>query len=226
MSLKRLLYSTLLTLLFLTTSGCTPVVDIYCSERLAPPMIEVETVPTEFSVILTESVAQLSAESHPWPDAVTLGLTAAAAKRTASVKVRGVPIPGVGVCARADIHVKLSYSPMVIKIGSEIPQGSCKYNEILSHELKHVGAYEDNLAEVSQKLIEGLHTQFSAGRIYRYPTQAAAEANLNKELLDWLGSYSDTLLAQVEPRQKAIDSEEEYIRLNNTCGGPIQFRRH
>ena len=53
-------------------------------------------------------------------------------------------------CVAPQIGVTITYVPVVIYIGREFPPGTCAYDEILKHELRHLKTYMDYLPRVEE----------------------------------------------------------------------------
>lgn len=123
-------------------------------------------------------------------------------------------------CVAPQIAVKLYYVPVVIYIGKEFPAGTCAYNEILTHELRHLKAYMDHLPKVEQLVRAALDKRFEAKPLYA--PKGSANAALSSEInTGWL-PYIKAEMAKVEVQQAAIDSPQEYARLAKACNGEIQ----
>lgn len=123
-------------------------------------------------------------------------------------------------CVAPKVLVKLSYVPIVIYIGSEFVPGTCAYEEILSHEMRHLKVYLAHLPKVESSVRSALDQRFVAKPLYAPTGQARA---LLKEELDrrWM-PFIKNAMGKVEPQQAAIDSPQEYARLSKVCKGEVQ----
>ncbi|MBB5610829.1 MULTISPECIES: hypothetical protein [unclassified Janthinobacterium] len=123
-------------------------------------------------------------------------------------------------CVAPQIAVKLTYAPVVIYIGSEFAPGTCAYDEILAHELRHMKTYMDHLPRVEKIVRAALAKRFEARPLYA--PSGTAKAALAREIdTGWL-PYIKAEMSKVEVLQAAIDSPQEYARLGKACNGEIQ----
>lgn len=123
-------------------------------------------------------------------------------------------------CVAPRIDVKLYYVPVVIYVGSEFPAGTCAYQEILSHELRHMRTYMEHLPKVEKQVREALARRFEAKPLYA-PSGTAMSALEHEVDSGWM-PYIKAEMAKVEALQAAIDAPEEYARLGKACNGEIQ----
>ena len=122
-------------------------------------------------------------------------------------------------CMAPRVTVNLFYVPVVIYIGSEFAPGSCPYQAILKHELRHLKAYMDHLPIVASRVRVALAKRFQAKPLYAF--SGTARAALESELDDAWMAYIKAEMGKVELQQAAIDSPEEYARLGKCCHGEI-----
>ena len=123
-------------------------------------------------------------------------------------------------CVAPQIGVTITYVPVVIYIGREFPPGTCAYDEILKHELRHLKTYMDYLPRVEKTVRAALAKRFEARPLYA--PRGTAKAALAREIdTGWL-PYIKAEMRKVEILQAAIDSPQEYARLGKACNGEIQ----
>lgn len=123
-------------------------------------------------------------------------------------------------CVAPRIAVKLYYAPIVIYVGREFPPGSCAYEAILAHEMRHLQAYLDHLPKAERVVREALAKRFEARPLYA--PKGSARAALAREIDSGWMPYIKAEMGKVEARQSAIDSPQEYARLSKVCDGEIQ----
>lgn len=152
---------------------------------------------------------------------VVLGLT-----RTESVvgiKVGGrlLSDPASGYeCIAPHIEVRLTYPPIVVYIGREFRPGSCAYEELLAHEMRHLNAYLDYLPKAEARVRQALERRFGDKPLYARIGQS--QSLLQREIDHGWMPYIKSEMAKVEALQAAIDSPQEYARLGKVCGGEVQ----
>lgn len=151
-----------------------------------------------------------------------LGLTRATSRIALGLDGRLLQAVGSGrECILPRVRVQLSYQPIVIYIGSEFAPGSCPYEAILAHEMRHLKAYLQHLPKVETSLRDALEARFGTAALVAPAGQARAllAAEMDKR---WM-PYIKNSMAEVEAQQAAIDSPQEYLRLSKVCQGEVQF---
>ncbi len=123
-------------------------------------------------------------------------------------------------CVAPKISVELTYAPVKVYVGSEFPVGTCGYNEILAHEMRHMQAYMAHLPKVEKTVSAALARRFEGKPLYA-PAGTARSALSFEIDSGWL-PYIKAEMAKVEAVQAQIDSPAEYARLGKVCGGEIQ----
>jgi hypothetical protein len=123
-------------------------------------------------------------------------------------------------CIAPKIDVSLYYTPIVIYVGREFAPGTCAYQEILAHEMRHLKAYRDHLPKVERTVRSALAERFDNKPLYARAGQARPA--LKREIDDGWMPYMKRELASVELQQQAIDSPAEYARLSRVCKGEVQ----
>lgn len=155
------------------------------------------------------------------PNTYVLGLTRTESRVAIGLDGPMLQDPGSGYeCVAPQISVKLTYSPIVIYVGSEFAPGSCGYKEILAHEFRHMQAYMDHLPKVELQVRTALARRFEDKPLYA-PSGTARSALAREIDSGWL-PYIKAEMAKVEIVQNVIDAPAEYARLGKTCNGEIQ----
>lgn len=166
-------------------------------------------------------ITHLSAELAR-PDSRVLGLTRGQAKVRIDLRIASYGEPsGRWECASPQLVIDYGYQPMTVYIAREFPVGSCAYEQIYQHELRHVQTYQQHLASIEQELLSTLRSRFATGAPWRGPRGQTRQV-LQRELEDrWL-PYISKEMEKVESAQAQIDSPEEYARVAASCGGEIR----
>ena len=197
-------------------SGCEwlrPFEEV-CENRLGPTIIDVVATPISHGVDLGKSTAELTAMGAPSTGRQVLGLTQTSLKWSASYGSRGLTRrPGSRHCMRPAISVKLSFEPMTVFVGREQAEGSCAFNITMDHERRHVRVYERFLDEVAPRMQAALAAHFG-NRIFYFDSEAEAERHVQASLRDFLAPLVDNSMKDVAQRQAAVDTPEEYFRLD------------
>ncbi|SFM44685.1 hypothetical protein [Rugamonas rubra] len=123
-------------------------------------------------------------------------------------------------CVAPQIKVSLYYVPVVIYVGREFEPGTCMYQEVLNHELRHLQAYMGHLPKVELVVREALAKRFEAKPLYA-PAGTAMSALEHEIDSGWL-PFIKAEMQKVEADQALIDTPEEYARLSKVCNGEVQ----
>lgn len=201
----------------------TPDFKTLCAERLPAPSLQVRRAENGYSVDTGHSYRELTGMGagllrHGKQN--VLGLTRAETSATVEIKVARLLEAASGQeCLSPQVTVTIEYKPIKVFIGREFLPGSCVYREILLHELRHVQAYRDHLPLVEASVRSHLSRRFS-GQIVQGKS-GALEDKLKAEIHDvWL-PLVDKEIRKVDAAQAAIDSQQEYDRMESVCNGAV-----
>ena len=195
-------------------SGCERALDHYCDLRLPMETPEVSAVPFTDQVSQRYDENQLTARAEHSARETTEGLTSARPNARVELNLRALRIPG-GMCVRAQYRVILSYAPVTVDLARDLAPGSCKYREILAHELRHVGALRAHLLLAQAALRDALR-RGSLGRASRFQSMEEAASTFEEDQ-NLLLRQAQAALDAVSVDQVAIDTPEEYQRLAHVC---------
>lgn len=193
-----------------------------CEEAMKATVTVLAVQENAYSIDNTRSYLSLTDLKGKAPaNAFVLGLTRTQGRL--SIGSEGAllrdPLSGYE-CIAPKIEVELYYTPIVIYVGREFAPGTCAYQEILAHEMRHLKAYRDHLPKVERTVRKALSDRFNNKPLYARTGQASA--SLKREIDTGWMPYMKRELASVEVRQAAIDTPEEYARLSRVCKGEVQ----
>lgn len=193
-----------------------------CEDAMSKTVTVMATQDNGYTIDNTQSFRALTAlKGKAPPNAFVLGLTRAQGRL--SIGSDGAllrdPLSGYE-CIAPKIDVELYYTPIVIYVGREFAPGTCAYQEILAHEMRHLKAYRDHLPKVERTVRKALSDRFNNKPLYARTGQASA--SLKREIDTGWMPYMKRELASVEVQQAAIDTPEEYARLSRVCKGEVQ----
>lgn len=155
------------------------------------------------------------------PGAFVLGLTHTESRVSVKVGGRMLSDPASGYeCIAPRIEVTLYYLPIVVYVGREFPRGSCAYQEVLAHEMRHLNTYLDYLPKAEARVRAALAQRFEAKPLYA--RLGHAQSLLQREIDRGWMPYIRSEMAKVESLQAAIDTPREYARLGKVCAGEVQ----
>ena len=175
----------------------------------------------------THNIASINAMSadahHTIREAITLGLTHYEPIIEMRVPIASVQLPdGLG-CARVEnVDVTIGYRNITIFIASEVPNGSCGYREIMLHEDKHVDANMQTLQEFVPQIEAELTEFVRENSVFRQANAEYATDLLHTKIQEIIERAIHEMTTENQARQLKIDSEEEYKRISQSCGGQLQ----
>ena len=154
-------------------------------------------------------------------DAFVLGLTKTESRMEVGMTGQIMQDPmSTTECVAPKIDVSLFYNPIIIYVGSEFSPGTCAYEEILAHEMRHLNTYLDHLPKVERTVRMAFVKRF--GNQPLYAEEGTAMASLKREIDTGWMPYIKSELVKVEKDQAAIDTADEYARLSRVCKGEVQ----
>ena len=154
---------------------------------------------------------------------VPLGLAVANAQYTVNIKAQIATFNNSKACAAlSEVVIDLSFANNVIYVASDLPRGSCIFNNVHAHERQHVAVDHALLQDFSQKI--RYQTSQEAGRIGNItaPTSQAAFDKLSDLLKPSLDRAMQDFMAERARRQARVDSPQEYDRVSRSCNGEAQ----
>lgn len=129
---------------------------------------------------------------------------------------------GEGECLAPKVKITINLDPIHVYIGDEFLPGSCVYNAILEHEMRHVQLYKESIPKVIQ-LVEGILTK-RLGNKAIYAPHGQAYRLLRQEIDQFWRPLIKSELSKIEIEQQIIDSDEELASLGSVCNGEISQR--
>lgn len=197
--------------------------QVRCEDNMASSVATLASGDNGYSINNTLSARALTRMKGPAPaHSYVLGLTRTESHISIGLQARIISDPQSGLeCIAPDLSVSVTYVPIIIYVGSEFLPGTCAYQEILAHEMRHLKAYLDHLPKVETLVRAALKKRFAEKPIYAAGGQA--KALLEKEMdARWM-QYIKTEMGKVELLQGSIDNPKEYARLSKVCAGEVQL---
>jgi len=148
-----------------------------------------------------------------------LGVTRTRIGHDAELEIKGVKDPASGrACFRAHVRVELALKPLTVYVAREIADDPCQRAAIHEHEMKHVAVYAAWLPEAAAALAQALSTEFADG-VHHADDGDAAQRALRDRLEAFVQAHSEAAGRELEARQRAVDSPDEYARVAAVCVG-------
>ncbi len=123
----------------------------------------------------------------------------------------GVALPG----QRLLLATRISTAP-VIYIASELPKGSCAYQLVLDHELKHHGFDLEVLRMMPDEIRRFSQDVFDTAEIER-----TGALNQERARIRFFQQFNYVYQSLGNPRHSMIDSPESYRQLGKLCNGEL-----
>lgn len=182
----------------------------------ARPVQVVDDIAKVDSLDMTLGTTGLESLGH----SATVGTTTAVGAWELSYVLHRIKDPTSGhICYRRSLKVIVGYDPLQIAIAKPFKAGSCAYDAILSHELKHVQVYREFLPTAARSIQNILNGEDSL----RYAnSEAEAHDNLRAELQAHVTEVVTQALSKNTELNDRVDSPEETQRLMAACNGRIQ----
>lgn len=126
------------------------------------------------------------------------------------------------LCIQGDIElvVRVGFKPPVVLIARDIEAGKCHHYAAIGHELKHVAAANETVAVLVEKA-----PPLFAKAASQLANACAADAEALKDVIRQRLGLAVSALAKLaeddnRARNAAIDTPEEYRRVDQVCGRP------
>lgn len=149
----------------------------------------------------------------------TLGLTKTEFRQEVAIELKGIADSGTGrSCSRPRIVLDLTMAPMTVYVASELANDACGHDAVLAHEMKHVAAFREHMTDTARTL-EAELPQLFGQRTIKARDADAGEAQVREALRAFLEEFVARNTAQLKQRHAAVDSADEYTRVNGACGG-------
>lgn len=117
------------------------------------------------------------------------------------------------------IKVDITLSPTIF-IARDYPQGSCMFNAIKGHELKHLAVDQRLMDRYTRDIRTALAQEMQRQSTYG-PFPTAQTGAVQQQIQSRIVQVMDTTMARLNAdrrrQQQAVDSLEEYQRVNAMC---------
>lgn len=126
-------------------------------------------------------------------------------------------------CASPQITLSYGFNPMTVYVAREFPRGTCAFQEIHEHEMRHVDAYLRHINSIEKELTDTLTARFAGEKIWRGPVGQTGRLIQQEFNARWV-PYVQQQIKRVDEAQAKIDTTAEYERVTNACQGEIKKR--
>ena len=199
----------------------TPIYASECQQYNTPPKITTTinySIPT-YTSIAKEQITSITGLQNPLQ---TMGLTIADFQIQFSLLVDKNPSPN-GICVNINsIDFDIGYNSINVLIDDKYKPLSCQYEEIKKHEQEHVKIYQNELKYYGKLIVEEIKILLENTPSFLMPvntTELQITKKIDKILKgdDKLNILKSRLEQAITTKNSAHDSEEEYLRVKNSC---------
>ena len=206
--------------LFLLTSTPT-LASSECNQFKITPKITTTInygTPT-YTLIPKEAITSVSGLKNPLR---TMGLTIADFQIQFSLNINKHPTPN-GICVNIDtINFDIGYKSLDVLIDEKYKENSCQYNEIKNHEDGHIKIYQEELKYYGKLITDEMKILVENIEPFLLPSNSK-DNKINKKIDSMLKNdeklniLKSRLQQAITDKNIAHDSDEEYIRIKNSC---------
>jgi hypothetical protein len=194
-----------------------------CDEALGPMHVDVRTTESRLSFTNDRAVEQLTAEAPPYDrSARVLGKTYAtlAARFDVISRYMTLPTQPPTTCLRPSIEVELILSDFRVTVAREFAPGTCAFNAIREHELRHVAVNRAVLPRAAEMIRREVQSEYGGRLYFGAPDRIAAdlEAALTRR---WLPRAQSLIELGLQAHEQ-IDTPREQDRMSRVCNGEVQ----
>ena len=211
-------------LLALMALFASPLLQADPCQNLPQPSVVVTRLDTSVTLVTSRSyrsITGMSAAKHR-ASGLVLGLTHGVARIEFSVQsLSRFDSSGRWECVSPQIQVTYGYSPLTVYVANEYPEGTCAYNEIYEHEMRHVETYQNHLLAIEYDIVESLNRRFATA-VPVTATPGETRRLIEEELKERWMPYIKQEMDRVDEQQRLVDTPEEYQRLSETCLGEVR----
>ncbi|MDD3371698.1 MAG: hypothetical protein PHE27_07750 [Alphaproteobacteria bacterium] len=154
----------------------------------------------------------------------TLAVLRPAVSNEASINVG--PMPNRASCVQIlKVHVTVGFTDTAIRIAQEIQPDSCTYQVVMGHAFRHIAMARrllNDAAPVAKDYVKAYLSRYGAIRVENDPTGEKAKAAAIWGLNEYLKGYEQAFQKEYVQNVQKIDTQEEYFRISQSCGGETQ----
>jgi hypothetical protein len=186
----------------------------------AKPVVTIDESPVVYDRSLSRAAVKQREEQvnhlHHTANEVVLGTTETEIQPNAQVKIQAMPDADGQFCATvASLKTVISWK-VIVHVASDLKPDSCMYDVVLTHENGHVEIGRGLMGMAKDLITRAMTSVANKGAVAKTPEaayqalQSIGTAALNKAM--------QKLTAEMNRRQRAHDSPEEYAKGKKVCG--------
>jgi hypothetical protein len=124
------------------------------------------------------------------------------------------------VCLRVEhVGITIEYSPQIY-IASEYRPGTCRYNQTVMHESRHVDSHVITVSERLPQIttaVQDVVTTIGVAELAGVSDLEPAKAKVAEQVRQALATSIAEMRSLALARQQQIDTRQEYVRLTKGC---------
>ncbi|CAJ0773244.1 hypothetical protein [Ralstonia chuxiongensis] len=194
-----------------------------CDQALGPMRVEVRAIETPLSFSNDRSVSQLTAEAPPYDrSARVLGKTYATllARFDVNSRYMAIATQPPTTCLRPSISVELVLNNFRVTVAREFAPGTCAYNAIREHELRHVAVNRAVLPHAAEVIRKEIESEYGGRLYFGDPDRIAADLQVALTR-HWLPRAQSLIELGLQAHEQ-IDTPREQERMSRVCNGEVQ----
>jgi hypothetical protein len=187
--------------------------------KLPRSHFEVVAVPLTFERDDSQTIAALTIRSgSALATHRTMGLTTAMFGQNTDIQLNVVgDARGSRACGTPRVRVELSMQPVTVFVASELTTDGCRHEITLSHEMKHVEVFREELDRAAQDLERDFPIAIGE-ELRRATNPAELQQRFVVSVREYLARFMHERQRILDEAQAEIDSPEEYARISTACG--------
>jgi hypothetical protein len=151
---------------------------------------------------------------------ITVGLTESRFFYQSAVRTASMRDPASGLqCARIGAEMVIVTGPQTVHVARELRKGSCAFDEVLQHEMRHVQANQAIARDVATRAEQQFRAQY-AGEVM-IGTSEELMARFQRIIADEWIPEMEQMAREASRVHDGIDTPEEYQRIRGVCGGEV-----
>jgi hypothetical protein len=153
---------------------------------------------------------------------LTLGLTRYEPVMEFATPIKSFHLPGGLFCAHVDhVDVTFGYRNVTVYVPREIPQGSCGFDQVITHERKHIAVNQEILDEYAPQLADRIKDFLRLNGVFREENPDYAISEVKEKLQAIVDEIAKDVFTENARRQHEVDNPDEYRRVGESCQGQL-----
>ena len=198
------------------TCMSNPAIPVHVTPRFDTPAYD-------FSKNIGTIMSIAADTRHTIHEGLTLGLTRYEPVITVQAPMVGITTSrGNGCTYVKEANVTVGYQDVRVYIASEIPQGTCGFNEVMGHEQKHINVNMRILQEYMPRIANEINAYLRVYGVRHENDVNQASAEIKQKLHDIINTVLAEMTQENQRLQQGVDTPAEYARVSASCNGQLR----